>query len=91
MTVMWVSPWRPFVPPEFDAQMLRQPHQDRPHQERLVRVVADVLDLEHHVAAAEPREVQFVAALEKAAGVPSRRLLSRTLMKPCTSAATSVP
>ena len=68
MTVMWVSPWRPWCRRNSTAQMLRQPHQDRPGRERLVRVVADVLDLEHHVAAAEPREVQFVAALEKAAG-----------------------
>ena len=49
-------------------QVLGQPDQHGAHQERLVPVIAGVLDLEHHVAVQQRREVQRVTALEEPAG-----------------------
>jgi hypothetical protein len=48
--------------------VLDQPDQHRPHQERLVAVVAHVLDLEHGVGPQQLAEVDLVAALQEAAG-----------------------
>ena len=53
--------------PGLHPQVLGQLDQHGPHQERLVAVVADVLDLEHDIAAHELPEVDRVAALEEPA------------------------
>ena len=54
--------------PVGEPQVLSQPDEHRAHQKRLVRVVADVLDLEHHVPGQQRAEVDRVPALEEAAG-----------------------
>ena len=48
--------------------MLNDPDDQRPHQERLVLVVGDVLEAEHHVAAQQPGDVGGMAALEEPPG-----------------------
>src|SRR5271166_743587 len=54
--------------PAGHPQVLGQPDQHGPHQERLVTVVPDVLYLEHGVRPQQLAEVDLVAALEKPAG-----------------------
>ena len=49
-------------------QVLGQPDQHGPHQERLVAVVAHVLDLEHGIGPQQLAEVELVTALQEAAG-----------------------
>ena len=59
---------RPEGCPVRHPQVLGQPDQHRPHQERLVAVVTHVLDLEHGVGPEQLAEVELVAALEEPAG-----------------------
>lgn len=53
--------------PRVLAQVLGQSHEDGPHEEGLVRVVAEILDLQHDIVAAQRVETQRVAALEEPA------------------------
>jgi hypothetical protein len=62
------GPGRPS--PVSHPEVLGQPDQHRPHQERLVAVVTDVLDLQHGVAIEQGAEVELVPALEEPAGGP---------------------
>ena len=63
------QPGRPAVlVPLPQPQVLGEPDQHGSDQERLVLVVADVLDLEHHVTVQQLPEVQLVAAFEEPAG-----------------------
>jgi hypothetical protein len=45
-----------------------QPDQHRPHQERLVAVVTDVLDLEDGIGPEQLAEVELVTALQEPPG-----------------------
>ena len=56
--------------PAGHPQVLGQPDQDRSHQEGLVAVVADVLDLQHGIAGEQRAEVELMAALQEPAGGP---------------------
>jgi hypothetical protein len=49
-------------------QVLDEPDQHHAHEERLVAVIAHVLDLEHGVGSQQSAEVELVAALEEPAG-----------------------
>ena len=71
MTVRCRRPGDPPDPgPAGHPEVLGQPDQHRSHQERLVAVVTDVLDLQHGVGAEQRAEVELVAALEEPAGGP---------------------
>ena len=68
MTVRCRRPPAPARRAVRQPQVLGQPDQHGAHEERLVRVVADVFDLEHDVLPQQGPEVERVPADEEPAG-----------------------
>jgi hypothetical protein len=70
--------------PQPQPQVLDQADRHRSHQERLVPVIAGVLDLENHVAPQQPAKSSGWPPCRNRPVVPSRRLEIRTLTNPRT-------